>query len=84
MPVCDICIIIMESQKGLGWKGLVGLRDHPTTEGFLWKFGVRIFMGTKLEYFQQKADLKKLFAELLFGIKDAFKSETVWGKKGSK
>lgn len=38
-----------------------------------WKFGVCIFMWTKLEYFQQKEDLKQFFGELLFGIKAALR-----------
>lgn len=38
-----------------------------------WKFRVCIFMRTKLEYFQQKVDLKQFFGELLFGIKAALR-----------
>lgn len=44
IPICDICIIIMESQRGLGWKSLVGsettqpLRDscERTSQGIFW------------------------------------------------
>lgn len=46
-----------------------------------WKLGVFIFMGIKLEYFQQKSRLKQFFGELLFGIKVALRMRQFGVKK---
>lgn len=45
------------------------------------KFRVRIFMGTKLKYFQQKADLKQFFGGIVIWDQGCFKDETVWDMK---